>query len=79
MWFYAEKWYQKLPFHNRPLFSKLDAILPTDIVAEMLDVIVSLWHRFICILNSAKNQKCKSKKTPELEIQEGKDILFNAS
>jgi len=25
MWFYAEKWYQKLPFRDRPLFSRLDA------------------------------------------------------
>jgi len=27
MWFYAEKWYQKLPFRDRPLFSRLDAPL----------------------------------------------------
>jgi len=25
MWFYAEKWYQKLHFRNRPLFSRLNA------------------------------------------------------
>jgi len=27
MWFYAEKSYQKPPFRNRPLFSRLDAPL----------------------------------------------------
>jgi len=27
MWFYAEKLYQKLPFRNRPLFSRLDVPL----------------------------------------------------
>ena len=30
MWFYAEKWYQKLPFRDRPLlksFSRLDVLL----------------------------------------------------
>jgi len=27
MWFYAENWYQKLPFRDRPRFSRLDAPL----------------------------------------------------
>jgi len=32
MWFYAEKWYQKLPFRDRPIFSRLDAPLHDGIV-----------------------------------------------
>ena len=27
-WFYAEKWYQKLPFPDKPFFVRLDVLLP---------------------------------------------------
>ena len=34
MWFYAEKWYQKLPLCDRPLFSRVDAPLNVDEVLK---------------------------------------------
>jgi len=31
IWFHSEKYYQKLPFHNRPPFAKLDVTLTTGV------------------------------------------------